>query len=373
MKQLHYYPSTASMAPHILLEEIGVPFELVLVDRTRDVHKTQEYLKINPNGLMRALLEDVEPVAPPPSGVGLRVAPPPLEQRQTLDDLVSACVLAGDLEQLHVADRQISDALEVLERRDGEISEMVERVDAYLRMGPGSFTRVQIAEALDAHDELAVLDAALARLVSTRAALRDEGAYTAAPIEPEWMPAASATARAARPAKGRGKRPIPKAHDVLAARGRIEAEAFQMIKAAKRPMEIGELCNKIAGGVALVHGVVYDMGQTGKLVGASIGGKWCYSLPAKAAPAPPVEVPKSGQTPALDPHQQEERAADARRKVLEATREQPRTRFEITHAAELPMDAVDDAVATLTAAGKLRESMRRRGACAPEAQYEATA
>lgn len=32
MLQLHYYPSTASMAPHIVLQELGVPFELVLVE-----------------------------------------------------------------------------------------------------------------------------------------------------------------------------------------------------------------------------------------------------------------------------------------------------------------------------------------------------
>ena len=57
MIQLHYYPSTASMAPHILLEEIGAPFELVLVDRTQDVHKTQQYLKLNPNGLIPVLTE----------------------------------------------------------------------------------------------------------------------------------------------------------------------------------------------------------------------------------------------------------------------------------------------------------------------------
>ncbi|MGH8831121.1 MAG: glutathione S-transferase family protein [Polaromonas sp.] len=57
MIQLHYYPSTAAMAPHVLLEEIGVPFELVLVDRTQDVHKTQEYLKLNPNGLIPVLTE----------------------------------------------------------------------------------------------------------------------------------------------------------------------------------------------------------------------------------------------------------------------------------------------------------------------------
>jgi glutathione S-transferase len=57
MIQLHYYPSTAAMAPHVLLEEIGVPFELVLVDPGQDVHKTQEYLKLNPNGLIPVLID----------------------------------------------------------------------------------------------------------------------------------------------------------------------------------------------------------------------------------------------------------------------------------------------------------------------------
>lgn len=57
MIQLHYYPGTASMAPHILLEEIGAPFELVLVDRTQGVHKTQQYLRLNPNGLIPSLTD----------------------------------------------------------------------------------------------------------------------------------------------------------------------------------------------------------------------------------------------------------------------------------------------------------------------------
>ena len=35
MIQLHYYPGNASLAVHILLEELGVPFELKLVDRAR--------------------------------------------------------------------------------------------------------------------------------------------------------------------------------------------------------------------------------------------------------------------------------------------------------------------------------------------------
>jgi glutathione S-transferase len=55
--QLHYYPSTASMAPNILLEEIGAPFERVLVDRSQNVHKTQQYLQLNPNGLIPVLVD----------------------------------------------------------------------------------------------------------------------------------------------------------------------------------------------------------------------------------------------------------------------------------------------------------------------------
>jgi glutathione S-transferase len=58
MIQLHYFPSTASMAPHILLEELGVPFELVHVDRMRDAHKRPEYLALNPNGLIPVLVHD---------------------------------------------------------------------------------------------------------------------------------------------------------------------------------------------------------------------------------------------------------------------------------------------------------------------------
>ena len=45
------------MAPHILLEEIGAPYERVLVDRTQGVQKTQQYLQLNPNGLIPALTD----------------------------------------------------------------------------------------------------------------------------------------------------------------------------------------------------------------------------------------------------------------------------------------------------------------------------
>jgi glutathione S-transferase len=55
--QLHYYPSNASMAPHLVLEELGVPYELVLVDRTVDAHKSPAYLALNPNGLIPVFVD----------------------------------------------------------------------------------------------------------------------------------------------------------------------------------------------------------------------------------------------------------------------------------------------------------------------------
>lgn len=57
MIQLHYYPSTASMVPHILLEEIAQPYERVLVDRAVGAHKADAYLALNPNGLIPVLTD----------------------------------------------------------------------------------------------------------------------------------------------------------------------------------------------------------------------------------------------------------------------------------------------------------------------------
>jgi glutathione S-transferase len=58
MLHLHYYPSTAGMVPHILLEELGVPYQRVLVDRAVNAHKAPTYLRLNPNGLIPVLTQD---------------------------------------------------------------------------------------------------------------------------------------------------------------------------------------------------------------------------------------------------------------------------------------------------------------------------
>jgi glutathione S-transferase len=57
MIQLHYFPGNASFTPHLLLEELGAPFELKLVDRANNAHKSAEYLTLNPNGLIPVLVD----------------------------------------------------------------------------------------------------------------------------------------------------------------------------------------------------------------------------------------------------------------------------------------------------------------------------
>ena len=57
MLQLHYFPGNASLAPHMLLEELGVPFELKLVDREKDAQRSPDYLKLNPNGTIPVLVD----------------------------------------------------------------------------------------------------------------------------------------------------------------------------------------------------------------------------------------------------------------------------------------------------------------------------
>ena len=52
---LYYWPGASSMAPHIVLEEIGTPYECKLVDLAQGEHKDSAYLKINARGKVPAL------------------------------------------------------------------------------------------------------------------------------------------------------------------------------------------------------------------------------------------------------------------------------------------------------------------------------
>jgi glutathione S-transferase len=61
MLQLYYFPGNASLIAHIVLEEVGTPFELNYVDRARAAHKSAAYLALNPNGLIPVLVDDALP------------------------------------------------------------------------------------------------------------------------------------------------------------------------------------------------------------------------------------------------------------------------------------------------------------------------
>lgn len=57
MAILYHLPGAASLTPHLLLRELGIPFELRLVDRDSGEHRSPAYLKLNPNGLVPLLLD----------------------------------------------------------------------------------------------------------------------------------------------------------------------------------------------------------------------------------------------------------------------------------------------------------------------------
>ncbi|MBV9115008.1 MAG: glutathione S-transferase N-terminal domain-containing protein [Hyphomicrobiales bacterium] len=57
MYDLYYYPGNASLLPHMVLREIGAPFELRLVDRAQEAQKSADYLRLNPNGRIPVLVD----------------------------------------------------------------------------------------------------------------------------------------------------------------------------------------------------------------------------------------------------------------------------------------------------------------------------
>lgn len=64
--RLHYAPDNASLCVRLMLEELGVAYETVLVDRSVKEQQSETYLKLNPNGLI--------PVLETPDGVMFETA-----------------------------------------------------------------------------------------------------------------------------------------------------------------------------------------------------------------------------------------------------------------------------------------------------------
>ncbi len=63
MYTLYYAPSTAALAVHWMLIELGVPFDLVEIDLAAGEQRSAAYLAVNPSGHVPALIVDGRPRA----------------------------------------------------------------------------------------------------------------------------------------------------------------------------------------------------------------------------------------------------------------------------------------------------------------------
>jgi glutathione S-transferase len=153
MLTLHYYPGNASMTPHIVLEELGVPYALQLVDRTQGEHKSAAYLKLNPNGLIPVLVDgdlvlyetaaiclhlvDTHPAA--------ALAPPlgSTERAHFYKWLIwSTNTLQAMLTHYFYAERMVDDvaaAAQVKAHAEAKVGEMLDQLDAQLALHGGAW------------------------------------------------------------------------------------------------------------------------------------------------------------------------------------------------------------------------------------------
>lgn len=141
MIELHYYPSNASFAPHILLEEMGIPFELREVDRANNEHKSPAYLKLNPNGLIPVLV-DGDLVLYETAAIlmhladchpGFAPAPGTPERAHYYKWMVWLTnTLQAMLIHYFYPDRMASDAAEVKARAEAQVAPMLDQMDAEL-------------------------------------------------------------------------------------------------------------------------------------------------------------------------------------------------------------------------------------------------
>jgi glutathione S-transferase len=167
MIHLHYYPSTAAMVPHILLEEIGVPYQRVLVDRMNDAHKAPDYLRLNPNGLIPVLvdgelvlyetaaiclhLSDTHPQAAlaPPLGSGERAHG--YKWLMWLTNTLQATLIVYFYAERSVAPGNTAGAAEVKAQAELKIGAMLDQLDAELARHGGPWFAGANYSLLDAY------------------------------------------------------------------------------------------------------------------------------------------------------------------------------------------------------------------------------
>jgi glutathione S-transferase len=170
--ELHHAPSSAAMAPHILLTELGLPFELVPVDLDHGGQRRAEYLQLNPNGVVPTYVErpdhgeplvlfesaaivmhlaDAHPAA--------QLAPPPGSTERahyTKWMLWLAGTLHANLIPYFYAERWVepgnaAGAAEVQARAEARVGLLLDRLDAELARHGGPWLLGERHRAVDAH------------------------------------------------------------------------------------------------------------------------------------------------------------------------------------------------------------------------------
>jgi glutathione S-transferase len=74
MYTLYWSPASANMTPHAMLEDIGVPYELIKVDTAKGEQRSPDYLKINPHGRVPALAYDGDKILYETTAIALFLA-----------------------------------------------------------------------------------------------------------------------------------------------------------------------------------------------------------------------------------------------------------------------------------------------------------
>lgn len=146
--KLYYHPGSAPLIAHIVLEELGVPYERVLVDRAAGEHKGDAFLRLNPNGTFPVLVDgdlvlyetaaiclhlaDTHPQA--------RLAPPPGSPQRAhlykwlawLTNTVQAALMLYFYPERWVDDGNTDGAAQIRQHAQDKVTGLMRQLDAEL-------------------------------------------------------------------------------------------------------------------------------------------------------------------------------------------------------------------------------------------------
>ena len=165
--KLHYYPATAAMIPHIVLEELGVPYERVFVDRAQGRHKEPAYLALNPNGRLPVLTDgdlvlyeaaaivlhlcDTHPQAKLAPALGTAQRAHFYKWLMWCTNTLQATLMAYFYPERWVREGNAEGAAEVKQQAQAQVGALVEQLEALLQSHGGPWILGADYSALDAY------------------------------------------------------------------------------------------------------------------------------------------------------------------------------------------------------------------------------